>query len=42
MIPDMSTNKKFQVKIKVLYYRCWELNVSLVFFAQCYFLVPKD
>ena len=42
MIPDMSTNKKFKVKIKILYCRCRELNISLVFFAQSYFLVPKD
>ena len=31
MIADIMTNKKFQVIIKELFFRCRKLNISLVF-----------
>ena len=42
MIADMNTNKMFQTTVKELFIRCRKLNISLVFFTQSYFLVPKD
>ena len=42
MITDISTNKKFQAIIKDLYFRCRNLNTSLVFIPQCYFSVPRE
>ena len=42
MIADIMTNKKFQSIIKELFIRCRKLNISLVFFTQSYFAVPKD
>ena len=42
MIRDIMTNKKFQSKIKELFIRCKNLNISLVFITQSYFSVPKD
>ena len=36
------TNKKFQSIIKELFIRCRKINISLVFFTQSYFSVPKD
>ena len=42
MITDISTNKKFQAIIKDLYFRCRNLNISLVFTPQCYFSVPRE
>ena len=42
MIADMSTNKTFQAIVKELFVRCRKVNISLVFFTQSYFLVPKD
>ena len=42
MITDISTNKKFQAIIKDLYFRCRNLNISLVFIPQCYFFVPRE
>ena len=42
MITDISTNKKFQAIIKDLYFRCRNLNISLVFIPQCYFSVPRE
>ena len=42
MIADIMINKKFQVIIKDLFIRCRKVNISLVFFTQSYFSVPKD
>ena len=42
MIADIMTNKKFQVIIKELFFRCRKLNISLVFITQSYFSVLKD
>ena len=42
MIADIMSNKKFQATIKELFIRCRKLNISLVFFTQSYFSVPKD
>ena len=42
MIPDIMTNKIFQVIIKELFIRCRKLNISLGFITQYYFSVPKD
>ena len=42
MIPDIMTNKKFQVIIKKLFIRCRKLNISLAFITQSYFSAPKD
>ena len=42
MIADIMTNKKFQALIKELLIRCRKLNISLVFFIQSYFSVPKE
>ena len=42
MIADIMANKKFQSLIKELFVRCRKLNISLVFFTQFYFSVPKD
>ena len=42
MIADILSNKKFQAIIKELFIRCRKLNISLVFFTQSYFSVPKD
>ena len=42
MIADIMTNRRFQAIIKELFIRCRKLNVSLVFFTQSYFSVPKD
>ena len=42
MITDISTNKKFQAIIKDLYFRCRNLNISLVFIPQSYFSVPRE
>ena len=42
MIADIITNKKFQAILKELFMRCRKINISLVFFTQSYFSVPKD
>ena len=42
MIADIMSNKKFQVITKELLIRCRKLNISLAFFTQSYFSVPKD
>ena len=42
MIADIMTDKKFQAIIKELFIRSRKLNISLVFFTQSYFSVPKD
>ena len=42
MIADTNTNKKFQVIIKELFFRCRKLNISLVFITQFYFPVLKE
>ena len=42
MIPDITTNKRFQAIIKELFIRCRNLNIPLVFITQYYFSVPKD
>ena len=41
MIIDIMTNKKFQAIIKEPFIRCRKINISLIFFTQSYFLVPK-
>ena len=42
MIADINTDKKIQGIIKDLFITCKNLNISLVFITQCYFLVQKD
>ena len=42
MIADIVTNQKFQVRIKELFIRCRNPNISVVFITQSYFSVPKD
>ena len=42
MIADIMDNKKIQAIIKELFIRCRKFNISLVFFTQFYFSVPKD
>ena len=42
MIVDNMSNKTFQAIIKDLFIRCRKQNISLVFFTQSYFFVPKD
>ena len=42
MIADIISNKKFQAITKELLIRCRKLNISLAFFTQSYFSVPKD
>ena len=39
---DIMANKRFQATIKELFIRCRKLNISLVFFTQSYFSVPKE
>ena len=41
MIEDIMANKKFQAIIKELFIRCKKMSISLVFFTQSYFSVPK-
>ena len=41
MIADIMTNKKIQAIIEELFIRCRKLKISLVFFIQSYFSVPK-
>ena len=41
MIADITTNNKFQVLIKDLFFRCRKLNTSLVFITQSFFLFQK-
>ena len=42
MIADMIQNKKLNSIVTVLFIRGRKLNISLVFFTQSYFKVPKD
>ena len=42
IIPDVKSNKNFQLKIEELFIRFKRLNISLVFIKQSYFTVPKD
>ena len=42
MTADISSNKKYQSIITELFIRCRELNISLVFITQTFFIVPKD
>ena len=42
MIADINSNKKLLAIIKELFFRCRKLNISLVFFTQSYFSVPKE
>ena len=42
VIADIMTNEKYQAIIKELFIRCGKLNISLAFFPQSYFSVPKD
>ena len=41
IIPDIMTNKKFQVIIKELFIRCRKVNISLVFITQFCFFCSK-
>ena len=41
-IADIMARKKFQAIIKELFIRCKKINISLVFFTQSCFSVPKD
>ena len=42
MIANIMDNRRFQAITKELFIRCRKLNISLVFFTQSYFSVPKD
>ena len=42
MIPDIEYNKNFKRIIKELFYRARKINISVVFFTQCYFRALKD
>ena len=42
MIANIMDNRRFQAITKELFIRCIKLNISLVFFTQSYFSVPKD
>ena len=42
MVADMTHNKKLNSIITELFIRGRKLNISLVFFTQSYFKVPKD
>ena len=42
MIADIMSNKEFQTRIKELFIRRRQLNISLVFITQSYFSVPKE
>ena len=41
-IADIMARKKFQAIIKELFIGCKKINISLVFFTQSCFSVPKD
>ena len=42
MIADMINNKKLNPIVTELFIRGRKLNISIVFFTQSYFKVPKD
>ena len=42
MIADMDHNKKLKWMVAKFFIRCRKLNITLVFFTQSYFKVPKD
>ena len=42
MIADVNNNKKLNSLVIELFIRGRKLNISLVFFTQSYFKVPKD
>ena len=42
IIADMINNKKLNSIVTELFIRGKKLNISLVFFTQLYFKVPKD
>ena len=42
MISHVMSDKKAQQILKDLFIRCRKLNISLCFFTQSYFPVPKD
>ena len=42
MIADMINNKKLNPVVTELFIRGRKLNISIVFFTQSYFKVPKD
>ena len=42
MIADVNHNKKLNSLVIELFIRGRKLNISLVFFTQSYFKVPKD
>ena len=41
-IANMINNKKLHPVVTELFIRCSKLNISVVFFTQSYFKVPKD
>ena len=42
MVSHVISSKKAQQVFKELFIRCRKLNISLCFFTQSYFSVPKD
>ena len=42
MIDDMLSNKKIIPTVTELFIRSTKLNISLAFFSQSYFVVPKN
>ena len=42
MIADMLSNKRLSPIVTEWFVRGWKLNISLAFFTQSYFAVPKD
>ena len=42
MIAVITTNKKFQARMRELFIRCKKLNILLVFITHSYFSAPKD
>ena len=42
MIADILSNKKLNPTVTVLFIRCRNPNISLVFITQSYFAVPKN
>ena len=42
MIVDMLNNKKLNPKVTEFFIRGRELNISVIFISQSYFVVPKN
>ena len=42
MVADIVSNTNVQAIIKEIFFRCRQLNISLVFITQSYFSLPKD